>query len=248
MAHGLYRSIRFLLRICTPRMTTVWEEEPEEGAAVFCPNHAGALGPLEMCVHFPLREKLRPWMNAGMMSARETPAYVRQDYWWKPGSFWEPVLTRTLPYVAAAIIPPVLRSVPGVPVYHDVRVIKTFRKSIQYLKQGDHLVIFPEQPDGFGSHSPKLNSGFLQIAPMAYRQLGLTLKFYPVHIDCKERVFHVGPPVAYDPEVPLPRQTPRIMEAIRAWIQPGAPAREEGVQGETLREELGEDQGVSVSL
>ena len=35
-----------------PRMTTVWEEEPEEGA-VFCPNHGG-LGPLEMCVHFPL--------------------------------------------------------------------------------------------------------------------------------------------------------------------------------------------------
>ena len=248
MAHRLYRSIRFMLRLCTKRMTTEWEEEFDGEPAVFCPNHAGAFGHMEMCVHFPQWEKLRPWMNAGMMNAKEVPAYVRQDYWWKPGSFWEPLLTRTLPYIAAVLVPPVLRSVPGVPVYHDVRVIKTFRKSIGYLKQGDQLVIFSEQPDGYGSHSPTLNSGFLQIAPMAYRQLGLRLKFYPVHIDHKERVFHVGPPVAYDPEVPLPQQTPRIMEAIRAWIQPGSLAREEEVQGEPVREELGEDQGVSVSL
>lgn len=211
-------------------MTTVWETEFDGGPAVFCPNHAGALGPVKVCVNFPQREKLRPWINAGMMNAKEVPAYVRQDYWWEPGSFWEPVLTRTLPYIAAALIPPVLRSVPGVPVYHDIRVIKTFRKSIGYLKQGDQLVIFPEQPDGHGSHSPTLNSGFLQIAPMAYRQLGLTLKFYPVYIDSKERVLRVGAPAIYDPEVPLAQQTPGIMEVIRAWIQPGVGNGREAVE------------------
>jgi len=227
MAHRLYRFISFVLRHTTRDMATVWETEFDGEPAVFCPNHAGAFGPLEICVHFPMREKLHPWMNAGMMNAKEVPAYVRQDYWWKPGCFWEPVLTRTLPYIAAAIIPPVLRSVPGVPVYHDMRVIKTFRKSIQYLRHGGHLVIFPEQPDGFQSHSPKLNSGFLQIAPMAYQQLGLRLKFYPVHIDYKKRVFRVAAPAAYDPEVSLAEQAPRILEVLRAGIQPGSMEREE---------------------
>lgn len=227
MGHKLYRFLRSALHLTTRRMDTVWEAEFDGEPAVFCPNHAGAFGPIEMCVHFPMWEKLHPWMNAGMMSVKEVPAYVRQDYWWKPGSFWEPVLTRTLPYIAAAIIPPILRSVPGVPVYHDMKVIQTFRKSIRYLKQGGHLVIFPEQPDGYQSHSPALNSGFLQIAPMAYRQLGLALKFYPVYIDYKRRVFQVGAPVAYDPDISLAQQTPRIMEAIRAGIQPGTAAQEE---------------------
>ncbi len=225
MAHNLYRFISMMIRGFTSNMTTVWETEFDGQPAVFCPNHAGAFGPIEICARFPLREQLHPWMNAGMMNAKEVPAYVRQDYWWKPGSFWEPLLTRTLPYIAAAIIPPILRSVPGVPVYHDMRVLKTFRKSIDYLRQGDSLVIFAEQPDGFQSHSTTLNSGFLQVAPMAYKQLDLTLKFYPVYIDYKNRVFRVAAPVAYDPQVSLAEQTPRIMEVIRAGIHPGIAAK-----------------------
>ncbi len=227
MGHKLYKTLCATIRLFSRTMTTQWETEFDGAPAVFCPNHAGAFGPMEMCTYFPMGDKLRPWMNAGMMSAKEVPAYVRQDYWWKPGSFWEPLLTRTLPYIAAAIIPPILRSVPGVPVYHDFQVIKTFRKSIQYLKQGDHLIIFAEQPDGFQSHSTRLNSGFLQVAPMAYKQLGLALKFYPVYIDYKNRVFRVAAPIAYDPDLSLAEQTPRIMEHIRLGIQPGIDKKEE---------------------
>ena len=173
-----------------------------------------------MCVFakFPLRDKCHPWMNAAMMDPRQVPAYVRQDYWWTPGSFFEPVLTRTLPYLAAAIVPPVLRSSPGVPVYHDIQVVKTFRQSVGRLKDGHHLIIFPEQPDGFQSHEQRLNKGFLQIAPMAYRTLGLRLKFYPVYIDYKRHTFHVSAPAQYDPELPLAEQEERILAVLRAGL------------------------------
>lgn len=215
------RTFRFLCAIArtfSPKMKTIWETEFDGAPAVFCPNHAGAFGPIDICAKFPLREKLHPWLNAAMMDPKQVPAYVRQDYWWKPGCFLEPVLTRTLPYIAAAILPPILRSAPGVPVYHDMQVVKTFRQSVAFLKQGDHLVIFPEQPDGFQSHQMKLNSGFLQIAPMAYRSLGLALKFYPVHIDYKNHTFHVGAPAQYDPSMPLAEQTEHILDILRAGI------------------------------
>lgn len=215
------RFFRFLCAVArtfSPKMETIWETEFDGAPAVFCPNHAGAFGPIDICAKFPLREKLHPWLNAAMMDPKQVPAYVRQDYWWKPGCFWEPVLTRTLPYIAAAILPPILRSAPGVPVYHDIQVVKTFRQSVAFLKQGDHLVIFPEQPDGFQSHQMKLNSGFLQIAPMAHRTLGLALKFYPVHIDPKNRTFRVGAPAQYDPSVPLAEQTEHILAILRAGI------------------------------
>jgi len=216
----LYTILSALIRGFSRPMSTVWESEFDGAPAVFCPNHAGAFGPIEICAKFTLRKKLHPWMNDGMMHAKTTPAYVRQDYWWEPGCFWEPLLNRTLPYLAAAIIPPILRSVPGVPVYHDIRVIKTFRKSLAYLQEGEHLVIFTEQPDGYQSHSPKLNDGFLRIAPTVYSRLGIALKFYPVRIDRKNRVMRVGTPAQYDPAVPLAEQSERIMEIIRRGIQP----------------------------
>ena len=152
------------------------------------------------------------------MDPKLVPAYVRQDYWWRPGCRLEPLYNATLPYLAAAVLPPILRSVPGVPVYHDMQVIKTFRKSIEYLRQGDHLIIFPQQPSGFQAHYQELNRGFLQIAPMAWHTLNLRLKFYPVHIDYKKRYFRIGAPVEYDPEVSLKEQEQRLIDGIAAGI------------------------------
>ena len=214
----LYNFLRGTIRTLAPKMTTEWACEYDGQPSVFCPNHAGAFGPIDMCAHFPLSDSCHPWLNAAMMDAKQVPAYVRQDYWWKPGCRMEPFYNATLPYLAAAIIPPILRSVPGVPVYHDMHVIDTFRKSIEYLKQGENLVIFAQQPSGFQSHYAELNRGFLRIAPMAHRTLGLALKFYPVHIDYKKRVFTVGEPVQYDPDVKYADQEQRLIDGIAKGI------------------------------
>lgn len=115
------------------------------------------------------------------------------------------------------MLPPILRSVPGVPVYHDMQVIKTFRKSIEYLRQGEHLIIFPQQPSGFQSHY-RAQQGLFADCAMAWRTLNLRLKFYPVHIDYKKRYFRIGAPVEYDPEVSLKEQEQRLIDGIAAGI------------------------------
>lgn len=214
----LYTILRGTARAVLPKMTTTWATEFDGAPSVFCPNHAGALGPIDMCCFFPLNEQCRPWFNAAVMDAKQVPAYVRQDYWWRPGCKLEPLYNATLPYLAAAVLPPILRSVPGVPVYHDIQVIKTFRKSIEFLKQDKHLIIFPQQPSGFGSHYQELNKGFLQLAPMAYRTLGLSLKFYPVHIDHRQHTISVGEPVQFDPHVKLQEQERYLIDGIAKGI------------------------------
>lgn len=218
MGNKLYAALRGLIRKTVPPMTTEWTVPFDGEPSVFCPNHAGAFGPIDMCAFFPLSDTCHPWLNEAMCEPKLVPAYVRQDFWWKPGCFWEPVLNVTLPYLAAALVPPILRSVPGVPVYHDARVIKTFRKSIEYIKKREHLVIFAQQPAGYQSHEMELNRGFLQICPMVHRMLGVALSFYPVHIDYKNRKFIVGAPVRYDPGVPLCEQENGIIDAIAAGL------------------------------
>lgn len=213
-----FRVLRTILRTTMPKMTTEWAEPFDGQPSVFCPNHAGLFGPLDMVAHFELYETSRPWFNAAVADPKQVPAYVRQDYWWEPGCRLEPLYNATLPYLAAAVLPPILNTVPGVPVHHDMQVIKTFRQSIAILKEGEHLVIFPQQPSGYKSHHMWLNKGFLQIAPMAWRTLGLALKFYPVHIDHRARRITVGKPVQFDPHVKLADQEQRILDVIAAGL------------------------------
>ncbi len=206
-----YRVLRALVRAFSRPMPTRWAEPFTGEPSVFICNHAGAFGPVDVCAKFPLRDHCHPWMNAQVLSARETPAYVRQDYWWKPGCKLEPLYNATLPYLAAAVLPPILRTAPTVPVYHDARVLRTFRQSLALLKEGEHLVIFPEQPSGYQSHHTWLNSGFLQIAPMYARATGKGLAFWPVTIDYKKHEFRVAPAVRFDPARPLKEQQEELL-------------------------------------
>ncbi|HNW87790.1 MAG TPA: hypothetical protein PLP25_07980 [Candidatus Limiplasma sp.] len=214
-----YRFLRGLVRITSYRMRTEWAVPFTGEPSVFICNHAGALGPIDICAKFPLADSIHPWMNAQVLSARETPAYVRQDYWWKPGSRLAPFFSATLPYLAAAILPPILRTAPTVPVYHDVRVMKTFRESLRLLSEGEHLVIFPEQPSGYQAHSAELNRGFMQIAPAFARATGKGLLFWPVCIDYRKRVFRVAEPLRYDVSRTLNEQIEGLLSKMRSGIQ-----------------------------
>jgi hypothetical protein len=200
-------------------MKTEWETPFEEGPCVFVGNHVGAIGPVDMCTKFPLWQKSHPWINAGMLDAKEVPAYVRQDYWWKPGSFFEPVLNVTVPYMAAAVVPPILRSLPYIPVYHDQRIIVTMRESIKAMKKGDYLIIFPEQPSGWLSHHEWINTGWLRLGELWYRASGRALKMYPVHIDRKGRKFVISKPVWYDPARRFAEQEKELAEALARGLR-----------------------------
>lgn len=218
-----YRFWRGVVRLFTRPMRTEWAVPFTGEPSVFIANHAGALGPMYMCAHFPLADTLHPWMNAQVLSAREVPAYVRQDYWWPPESKLAPLYNATLPYIAAAIMPPILRTAPTVPVYHDMRVMRTLRESLRVLRAGEPLLIFPEQPKGFKAHESGLNSGFLQVAPAFARQTGQGLAFWPVRINAKARVFSVGEPLRYDPQKPLAEQGDALLTALAAAIHPAQP-------------------------
>lgn len=214
-----YRFLRGLVRAVTYRMRTEWAEPFTGEASVFICNHAGALGPIDICAKFPLADQLHPWMNAQVLSARETPAYVRQDYWWKPGAKLAPLYNATLPYLAAAILPPILRTTPTVPVFHDFRVARTLRESLRVLQSGEHLVIFPEQPSGYQAHCEALNRGFLQIAPVYARITGRALAFWPVRIDVPSRVFRVGAPLRFDPNRTLAAQADALLDGLSRGIR-----------------------------
>ena len=192
----LYRCLRAVVRAVTPRMTTTWEEPFSGNPSIFVCNHVGAFGPIDMVVKFPLRDEVRVWCNEGIMNRKTCPAYVRQDYWWKPGCRLEPLYNATLPYIAAAVLPPILQSAPTIPVYHDARVMTTMRQSMKALKEG-----------------------WLNICTMFYRATGKNLTLYPVHIDQKKHCFEVQKPVMFDGNRTLEEQQDELVKHLAAGLR-----------------------------
>ncbi|MBR6029639.1 MAG: hypothetical protein IKP40_11205 [Clostridia bacterium] len=209
-----YRALRGILRVFTPRMRTIWETPCDGEACVLCPNHERAWGPIDMCVHYDHRDVIHPWYNAGVIDRKGLPAYVRNDSWWNPRSLLAPLYNATIPYLASWILPPVIRSTPGIPVYYDTHVLQTFRDSVEVLRQGEQVVIFAQFPNGYQSHAEELSRGFVMIAPFAWRRLGLRLKFYPVHVSQKERTIRVMSPVVFNPDAPWEEEQERLLREL----------------------------------
>ncbi len=71
------------------------------------------------------------------------PAYAYRDFWsGKPKSVrW---LFKISSYLVAPLCVLIFNSAHTVGVYHDTRLISTFRRSMERLDEGSSMVIFPE--------------------------------------------------------------------------------------------------------
>lgn len=215
----LFNVLKRIVGPVLPIKKAVYAEPVGEEPCVFLANHIGALGPIYMAVNFPLADRTAIWCNEGVMDEKLMVEYVRHDWWWRPESKLAPLYNVTLPYIAAAIVPKVMRSAPTIPVCHDARIMSTMRASLKALREGKHIVIFPEKPDGFGSHAEHLQMGWLNLVTMYERATGKRLKLVPVHIDQKAHVFRVGKGIYADPDLPLKEQESRIERYLAAGLR-----------------------------
>ena len=190
-------------------------EEP----VIFLANHLGAVGPMYMAVTFPLKDHVAIWCNEGMMDEKLVVDYIRHDWWWDPDSKLAPLYSATVPYIARAIVPKVLRSAPTIAVCRDARVMTTMRKSLRALREGKHIVIFPELPDGHDSHAEQLQMGWINLLPMYHKATGKSLRMVPVYIDEAARLFRVGKGITADPERPVAEQSAEIERYIADHIR-----------------------------
>ena len=218
MGIRFYRIASALIRAVTPHPETVWEVPWDGQESIFVCNHARAMGPIDMAVYFPVKAHI--WIYANAMNARDVPAYVRQDYWWDPKAKLAPLYNATVPYLAAAILPPILRSVPYVKVYHGTRALETLRESLRLMQQGSSMIIFPGIPDGYKSHQgTRINEGFLQLLPRHYKRTKRKCRIWPVHLDLDKPLFEVGAPIDWDETRDFQEQVPELCEKIARGIR-----------------------------
>ncbi len=213
----LFRLICRVIRGLTPRYTLSGVENLPPEPCVLIGNHAQMYGPLAAELHLP--RPARIWCVGEMMDRREVPAYAFQDFWSaKPRAahwFW-----RLASHVIARPVAYVLSHAHTIPVYHDARILSTFRRSVAALEAGEDLVIFPESPEPYNAVVTSFHCHFVDLAAMVYRRSGGILSFVPMYVAPRLGILSFGPPVRFDPHAPAEEERQRIcselMEAITA--------------------------------
>lgn len=207
----LYILLYPIVRLFYPNIKTVYEEAPSEEPGIFVCNHAGPQGPIMMTVNF--KRKHSSWILSYAIDKKHTENYAYHDIFIGDARIHKGIyhfLSKNVKW----FLPPILKSVDFIPVYHDHNVMETFKQSLNTLDSGKDVVIFAESPKKYSPYINELQNGFISIASMYYRETGKCLKFYPTYVCKKRKRIMVGSPITFDPNIPLNEQKDTICKYI----------------------------------
>ena len=178
-------------------------------------NHCQMYGPIAAELYMP-----RPrytWCIGEMMNRKEVPAYAFQDFWsMKPRrKQW---FYRLLSHLIAPLCEYVFTCARTIPVYRDTRVMTTFRQSMERLKEGADIVIFPEKNEPYNAVLCRFQEHFADLARMYYRKTGKAVCFVPMYTAPRLGSIHFGDPVRFNPETADGEERKRICDTLMKEI------------------------------
>ncbi len=196
------------------------ENLPQRGPAVFIANHLESMGPIAVACSVPLR--LYPWIIADMVDKDLAPAYLQWDFIERNFHLKPPASLRTARLLARLSVP-FLKSVGCVPVYKGdyEHTVKTLNESMDVLRQGKFLLVFPEDPYMTLDPATKMTPfqrTFTRLGEMYFTETGERLLYYPVAVHGSGYV-KVGKAIAHNPFNPPGMERHRLRDLMEDTIK-----------------------------
>lgn len=214
-SYAMYRAIRALVKLFFPKITVEGAENLPQEAAVIVGNHTQMNGPIACELYFPTDRYT--WCAGQMMEYKEVPAYAYEDFWSQKPKLLRPFY-KLLSYIITPISVCVFNNAQTIPVWHDMRLVTTFKRSMEKLQQGASVVIFPEHDVPHNHIICQFQDRFIDLARMYYRKTGVALPFVPLYIAPKLKKMFIGKPVRFDPTVPIAQERERICNYLMEEI------------------------------
>lgn len=203
----LYKVILWLVKTCYPKMKVEGTENLPSEPVLIVGNHTQMNGPIACELYIPGPHDI--WCAGQMMELKDVPAYAYQDFWsQKPKcsrSFY-----RLLSYLIAPLSVCIFNNAHTIGVYHDTRILSTFKKTIQRLEEGVSVVIFPEHDIPYNHILCDFQDKFIDIAKLYYKRTGKELSFVPLYIAPRLKKMYFGNPIRYCPGIPIEEERKRI--------------------------------------
>ena len=210
-----YKLVYKLVWLFSPKYKLVGTENLPQEPCVIVGNHSHMYGPVAGEIYIPGDHYV--WCAGQMMHREEVADYAFQDFWSgrpKRTHWFYRRLSRAIVPLSVLIF----NNAHTIPVYHDTRLITTYRESIELLRQGASMVIFPECYDEHNNIVHGFQDKFIDLARFYYKKTGKELSFVPLYVAPKLKTLFFGKPIRFRTDVPIAEERARIcgelMDAI----------------------------------
>jgi len=210
-----YRVIRWLVWVFSPKYRLEGTENLPQEPCVIVGNHSHMYGPIAGELYIPGKHYV--WCAGEMMNWKEVHAYAYRDFWsGKPKAVrW---FFKLLSYLITPLAVCVFNNAHTVAVYHDTRLISTFRDAMAKLQEGNSMVIFPEHYDEHNNIVHDFQDKFVDLARFYYKKTGTELSFVPLYVCPALKTLTFGKPIRFRASAPIAEERRRIcgglMDAI----------------------------------
>ena len=220
----LYRVIRWLVWLFSPKFKLSGAEKLPDEPCVIVGNHSQKYGPIAGELYTPGKHAI--WCAGEMMQRKEVPAYAYQDFWsGKPKRVrW---FYKMLSHLIAPLSELIFTNAHTIAVYHDTRLLTTFRESIAELQAGGSVVIFPECYTEHNNIVHEFQDKFIDLARFYYKKTGVELSFVPMYLAPRLKTMFYGEPIRFRANVPITEERTRICGALMDAITEIAVAQPE---------------------
>ena len=209
----VFRVIRWLVWLFSPKYQLEGTENLPDEPCVIVGNHSHMYGPIMGELYTPVRHYV--WCAGEMMKREEVAAYAYRDFWSGKGTRW---FYRILSHLITPLALCVFNNAHTIAVYHDTRLITTYRESIEKLKEGYSMVIFPECYDEHNNIVHGFQDKFIDLARFYYKKTGTELNFVPMYLAPKLKKVYYGKPIRFRADADIKTERGRIcgelMDAI----------------------------------
>lgn len=211
----LYKVIKWLVKVCYPRIEVVGAEQLPDEPVVVVGNHTQMNGPIACELYFPGNRYT--WCAGEMMNLKEVPAYAYQDFWSQKPQYirW---FYKLLSYLIAPLSVCVFNNAQTIGVYHDTWILSTFKQTVQRLQEGASVVIFPEHDVPHNHIICQFQDKFIDIAKLYYKRTKKELAFVPLYIAPYLKKMYLGAPIRFCADNPMEEERKRICDYLMKQI------------------------------
>ena len=203
----LFKIIKALVRLFYGKMEVVGLENLPANNAIIVGNHTQMNGPIAGELFMP--DNCYIWCAGQMMHLKEVPDYAFQDFWSQKPKWTHPFY-KAMSYIIAPLAVCLFNNARTVSVYHDMRVISTFKETVNMLKEGKNFLIFPEKDEKHNNILYKFQENFIDVAKLYYKKTGMELTFVPMYIAPKLKKMYIGKGTIFQSDTPINEERTRI--------------------------------------
>lgn len=203
----LFKFIKWCVKVFYPKIQVEGIENLPNEPVIIVGNHSQMNGPIVGELYVPGEPYI--WCAGEMMHLKDVPEYAFRDFWSQKPKWTHPFF-KLLSYIIAPISVCVFNNARTIGVYHDTRILSTFKNTVNMLLDGKSVVIFPEHDVTHNHIVYDFQDKFIDIAKLYYKKTRKALSFVPMYIAPKLKKIYLGKPVRFCADEPMDAERSRI--------------------------------------